>query len=80
MIPDQTRRVLLELSEALPSEGHNVLTGVDMRTGWGETIFVTLRSRIPRHENRHEVEARYKRAVAAALGAARHQIQVKWDQ
>jgi hypothetical protein len=51
-----------------------------MRTGWGETIFVTLRSGIPRHENRQEVETRYKRAVAAALGDARHQIQVKWDQ
>jgi hypothetical protein len=74
MVPDQTRRVLLELSEALPLEGHNVLTGVDMRTGWGETIFVTLRSGIPRQGNRHEVETRYKRAVAAALGAVGYQI------
>ncbi len=80
MIPDQTRRVLLELAEALPLEGHNVLTGVDMRTGWGGTIFVTVRSGISRYENRHVVETRYKMAVVAALGAARHQIQVKWDR
>jgi hypothetical protein len=80
MIPDQTRRVLLGLSEVLPEAGHNVLTGVDMRTGWGDTIFVTVRSGIPRHENREEIGARYKMAVAAALGDARHQIQVKWDQ
>jgi hypothetical protein len=80
MIPDQTRRVLLELSEALPLEGYNVLTGVDMRMGWGDTIFVTVRSGIPRHENRQEIGTRYKMAVAAALGVARHQIQVKWDQ
>ena len=51
-----------------------------MRKGWGDTIFVTVRSGIPRHENREEVEARYKMAVAAALGDARYQIQVKWDQ
>ena len=80
MIPDQTRRVLLGLSEVLPEAGHNVLTGVDMRTGWGDTIFVTLRSGIPPHENRQEVETRYKMAVVVALGDARHQIQVKWDQ
>jgi hypothetical protein len=80
MNPDQTRRVLLELAEALPLEGTNVLTGVDMRTGWGDTIFVTLRSGIPPHENRQEVETRYKMAVVVALGDARHQIQVKWDQ
>ena len=79
MFPDQTRRVLLELAEALPHEGHNVLTGVDMRTGWA-TIFVTVRSDIPPYGNRHDVETRYKMAVVAALGTARHQIQVKWDR
>ncbi|MGO8860998.1 MAG: hypothetical protein ACLQRH_09555 [Acidimicrobiales bacterium] len=79
MIPDQTRSVLLGLSEVLPEAGLNVLTGVDMRAGWGDTIFVTVRSGIPRHENREEVGSRYKMAVAVALGAARHQIQVKWD-
>ena len=80
MVPDQTRRVLLELAEALPLEGQNVLTGVDMRTGWGDTIFVTVRSGIRQHENRQEVENRYKMAVVVALGDVRHQIQVKWDQ
>ncbi len=79
MIPEQTKRVLLGLSEVLPQEGHNVLTGIDMRTGWGDTIFVTVRSGIPPYEDRDEVGARYKMAVAAALGSARHQIQVKWD-
>jgi hypothetical protein len=80
MNPDQTRHVLLGLAEALPLGGHNVLTGIDMRTGWGDTIFVTVRSGIPRHENRQEVETRYKMAVFAALGNARHHVQVKWDQ
>ena len=80
MNPEQTRRVLLELARALPPEGHNVLTGIDMRTGWGDTIFVTVRAGIPPHETRQEVETRYKMAVVAALGDARHHIQVKWDQ
>ena len=35
MNPDLTRSVLVELAEALPAEGQNVLTGIDMRTGWG---------------------------------------------
>jgi hypothetical protein len=56
MIPDQTRRVLLELAEALPLEGHKVLTGVEMCTGWDDTIFVPVHSGIPRYENRQEVE------------------------
>jgi hypothetical protein len=80
MNPDQTRRVLLGLSEVLPEAGHNVLTGIDMRRVGGDTILVTVRSAIPRHENREEIGARYRMAVAAALGAARHQIQVEWDQ
>jgi hypothetical protein len=80
MNPDQTRRVLLGLAEALPLQGHNILTGVEMRTGWGDTIFVTVRSGVTPQENRQEVETRYKMAVVAALGDARHHIQVKWDQ
>ena len=77
--PDLTRRVLLELSEALPAKGHNVLTGIDMRTGWGDTIFVTIRSDISPLHGRDDVGNRYKMAVAAALGSARHRIEVKWD-
>ena len=50
-VPRSNEAVLLGLSEVLPEAGHNVLTGVDMRTGWGETILVTVRSGIPRHEN-----------------------------
>jgi hypothetical protein len=79
MIPDQARRVLVGLSEVLPQEGHNVLTGIDMHSGWGATIYVTVRSGIPPHEGRDEIGNRYRMAVAAALGSARHQIQVKWD-
>jgi hypothetical protein len=70
----------LGLAEALPLQGHNILTGVEMRTGWGDTIFVTVRSGVTPQENRQEVETRYKMAVVAALGDARHHIQVKWDQ
>jgi hypothetical protein len=79
MNPDLTRRVLLELSEALPAEGQNVLTGIDMRTGWGDIIFVTVRSDISPLHGRDDVGNRYKMAVAAALGAARHHIEVTWD-
>src|ERR1035441_3087036 len=79
MNPDLMRRVLLELSEALPAEGHNVLTGIDMRTGWADIIFVTVRSAMSPLHGRDDVGNRYKMAVAAALGAARHHIEVKWD-
>ncbi len=79
MNPDLTRRVLVELSEALPAEGQNVLTGIDMRTGWGDTIFVTVRSDISPFHGRDDIGNGYKMAVAAALGAARHHIEVKWD-
>ena len=79
MNPDLTRRVLLGLSEALPAEGQNVLTGIDMRTGWGDIIFVTVRSDISPLHGRDDVGNRYKVAVAAALGAARHHIEVTWD-
>ena len=79
MNPDLTRRVLLELSEALPAEGQNVLTGIDMRTGWADIIFVTVRSDISPLHGRDDVGNKYKMAVAAALGAARHHIEVKWD-
>jgi len=44
MNPDLTRSVLIGLAGALPAEGQNVLTGIDMRTGWGGIIFVTIRS------------------------------------
>ena len=79
MNPDLTRSVLVELAEALPAEGQNVLTGIDMRTGWGDIIFVTIRSDLSPLYSRDDVGNRYKLAVAAALGAARHQIEVRWD-
>ena len=79
MVPDQTKNVLLGLAEALPQDGYNVLTGIDMRTGWGDTIFVTIRSGIP-PESRDEVGSRYRMAVAGALGPARHHFHVQWDR
>jgi hypothetical protein len=79
MNPDLTRGVLLELSEALPAKGENVLTGIEMHTGWGNTIFVTVRSDISLLHGWDDISNRYKMAVAAALGAARHHIEVKWD-
>jgi hypothetical protein len=80
MFPDQTKNVLLGLAAALPQDGYNVLTGIDMRTGWGDTIFVKVRSGIPPGESRDEVGSRYRMAVAAALGTARHSFHVQWDR
>jgi len=79
MNPDLTRSVLIGLAGALPAEGQNVLTGIDMRTGWGGIIFVTIRSDLSPLGGRDDVGNRYEMAVAAALGAARHRVEVKWD-
>ena len=57
----------------------NVLTGIDLRTGRGDSIFVTVRADISPFHGRDDIGNRYKMAVAAALGAARHHLEVKWD-
>lgn len=73
-----TKQVLLELAEALPAEGYNLITGLEMHTGWADTIYVTIRSGASPLGNRDELRARFTAAVASALGDARHHIQVHW--
>ena len=73
-----TKQVLLELAEALPAEGYNLITGLEMYTGWANTIYVTIRSGSSPLSNRDDLRARFTAAVASALGNARHHVQVHW--
>lgn len=73
-----TKQVLLELAEALPADGYNVLTGLEMHTGWADTIYVTIRSGSSPLGDREDLRARFTAAVASAFGNARHHVQVHW--
>jgi hypothetical protein len=73
-----TRRVLTGLAEALPEEGRNLITRVDIKRGWGETVMVRVYSGALGGQP-SELKAIFKAAIDEVLGDERHDVQVVWD-
>jgi hypothetical protein len=73
-----TRRVLHALATALPEEGHDLLTGVEIRDVWGGAVLVRLHTA---HERSVGVQPKVedlRRAVQLALEGHRHRVEVAW--
>jgi hypothetical protein len=70
---DITRSILLGLANALPDEGENLITRLDIRKGWGDAIAVHIHTGAPvQAENAQNVRAVLKRAIGEAMGDQRH--------
>lgn len=68
------RLVLTALADALPPEGNDVVTRIDIHRGWGDVIQIRIHSRLARDA---ELAGSFRRAVAAKL-EARHRIEIVW--
>lgn len=77
--PEVTRRVLTRLGEALPDDRHDFVNRIDIRDGWGDTIFVRVHSPLPRTPENHDRWTRLQSAVASALEGERHRVEIAWN-
>jgi hypothetical protein len=67
-----TRSILLGLANALPHEGDNVITRLDIRMGWGDAIAVHIHTGAPVQGETANVRAVLKRAIDQVMGDQRH--------
>lgn len=76
---DVKKRVLIGLADALPVEGYNFITRIDIGRGWGNTILVTIyASALLQHEPL-DMRKMCKEAVDEVLAGERHLVQFEWD-
>lgn len=71
-----TRKVLEALARAIPDTGEDVVTRVDIRSGWAGAVHVRVHSLLSRDAN-DELGRRLRRAVAEAV-QARHSVEIVW--
>jgi hypothetical protein len=76
---DVTRSLLLGLADALPDEGHNLITRIDIRKGWGNAISVRIHAGASAQHGPIDVKRQFKKAVDDAMGTERHLVMVEWD-
>ena len=73
-----TKRVLSAIAEVLPDDGHNYLTKVDIRRGWGDVLNVQLHATMPRTEDERELGEKLRAAIDEALRDERHLVEIVW--
>jgi hypothetical protein len=73
-----TKRVFEAIAQVLPDDGHNYLTKVDVRRGWGDILNVRLHTTMPRNEGGRELGERLRSAIGEALGDERHFVEMVW--
>ncbi|HUC06317.1 MAG TPA: hypothetical protein VL961_13010 [Acidimicrobiales bacterium] len=79
---DITKRILTAIAGALPEDGRlNVVTRIDVRRGWGNTIYVEVYSGLESDALPIDrtLEKVFTAAVDSALGEERHQVRVHWN-
>jgi hypothetical protein len=77
--PDVTRRVLAALAKALPDEGRNLITRVEITKGWGDAIHVRIFSGASRTSEPMELRGIFTEAIDEALRDERHLVSLEWD-
>ncbi|HVA06165.1 MAG TPA: hypothetical protein VNG12_05415 [Acidimicrobiales bacterium] len=75
----QTKRVLAALAEALPDDGRNLITRVDVSRMWGDAVQVKIFTSASIHHEPRELRPLFQKAVDDALGEERHLLSVEWD-
>ncbi len=73
-----TKRVLSSIAEVLPDDGHNYLTKVDIRRGWGDVLNVQVHTTMTRAEGGRVLGEKLRDAVHEALRDERHFVQIVW--
>jgi hypothetical protein len=76
---DITRRVLTGLASALPEEGRNLITRIDIKRVWGDATQVKIYAGASLGHEPVELKPIFKKAVDDALGHQRHLVDIAWD-
>jgi RNA binding exosome subunit len=73
-----TKRVLSAIAQVLPDDGHNYLTKVDIRRGWGDVLNVQLHTTMSRTEGGRALGEKLRDAIDEALRDERHVVEIVW--
>ena len=73
-----TKSVLSAIAQVLPDDGHDYLTKLDIRRGWGNVLYVRLHTTVPPSEAGREFGGRLRDAIREALGEERHSVEIVW--
>ena len=77
MVSAETARLILQgIAEAMPLQGDDVVTRVEIRDGWGGAIHVRVHSLLPRGGDQ-ELGMRIRTSIAR-LVAERHRVEIVW--
>ena len=76
---DLTRRILSELALALPDDGYDVLTSLEVRRIWGDVVLVRLQGGACPRDRATELRGSFEGAVGRALGDQRHRFEISWN-
>lgn len=71
-----TRRVLDALARAMPQDGEDLVTRVDIRSGWAGAVHVRIHTLLPRLGG-EELGDRIRRAVEEAV-PTRNTVEIVW--
>jgi hypothetical protein len=74
-----TKRVLIGLANALPQEGYNFITRIDIGRGWGDAILVTIHASASLQHQPLDIRTVYKEVIDEVLAGERHLVQFEWD-
>lgn len=72
------RGILRALAEALPEEGEDILTGLEIRDAWGDAVLVRLHTRATRSPATDQLAERLRMAVLGEVGDLRHRVEIVW--
>lgn len=78
MTNDLTECIWKELTTSL-GDAHCVKS-VQVREGWGEILYVTLRGSRSRLDESDDLDGELKSTVAIALGDIRYAVKIDWNQ
>jgi RNA binding exosome subunit len=73
-----TKRVLSAIAQALPDDGHNFLTKLVIRRGWGNVLNIQLHTTMPQSEVGREFGEQLRDAIDEVLRDERHLVEIVW--
>jgi hypothetical protein len=73
-----TRQLLLAIAEALPEEGHDLVTRLEIWEGWGSVVHVRVHTGLPRSVGQRPL-TEIKGAIESSLGSQRHRVEIAWS-
>ena len=80
VLSDLSDAVFGALNAALPNDDFHLVWRVDVFEGWASIPFVTVNSRMSRHEAGAALAAKIHAVVAGVMEGRRHDVRIIWAQ